>query len=81
MERIISTALVLISIMVWMVKKYGALPLLTGHIAKHAAVGRAKWTFFWNNPVRDHRQRAYSASDLILLLRAERQQTVYVLAA
>lgn len=81
MDRIVSTALVLIGVVFWMLKKYGAIPLLTGHIARHAGVGRAKWQAFWNVPVRDHRQRTYSASDLIATLRAERSRAEYVLAA
>lgn len=74
MDRFINTALVLISVIVWMVKKYGTIPLLTGHLAKHAGVGRAKWTIFWNTPVRDHRQLALNATELITKLRAERER-------
>ncbi len=80
MDRFINTALLIIGILAWMVKKYGTIPLLTGHLARHAAVGRAKWTIFWNTPVRDHRQLTSNAMELVNTLRAERAQAGFVLA-
>lgn len=83
MERLINTALVLVSVYVFMFRKYGMASMFTGKVARHAAVGRAKWTLFWNTPVRDHKDLLHSASDLVARLRAERGevQAGWVLAA
>jgi hypothetical protein len=81
MDRLISTALVVFATYVWVFKKYGAVAMFTKQLAKHAAVGRAKWTIFWNTPVRDHRQLTLTASDLIARLRAERERSSYALVA
>lgn len=78
MNRVINTALVLLSVYVFLIRKYGVIPLMTGNIARHAAVGRAKWTAFWNTPVRDHRALVHSASDLIARLREERRRAASI---
>lgn len=72
MDRIINTALLTISMYLWAYKKYGILALATKKVAQHAAVGRAKRT--WFGPVRSHRQLTMSATDLIASLRAERER-------
>lgn len=72
MDRIVNTALVLIDVYLWLFKKYGLALFVTRKVCRHAAVGRAKWTIFWNTPVRDHRDLVHSASDLITRLREER---------
>lgn len=81
MDRLIMTALAVIGMYVWVFKKYGIMAMATKKVCRHADVGRAKWQAFWNVPVRDHRQLALSASDLIAKLRAERARTEFALAA
>lgn len=81
MDRLIMTALAVIGTYVWIVKKYGVMVVFTKKVCKHAAIGRAKWTAFWNTPVRDHRDLAMSATELVSRLRAERARTGYALAA
>lgn len=78
MERLINTALVLIDVYLWVFKKYGIAAMLNKKVSKHAAVGRAKWTLFWNTPVRSHRQLTHSASELIASLRAERERAASI---
>lgn len=87
MDRLINTALVLVSIAVWMLKTYGALPLMrsmkTGKIAKHAATGHASrragmhWLGAGHRPL----GHATPASLVIARLRAERARSAWVLAA
>lgn len=78
MDRIINTALVLIDVYLWLFKKYGLAMFVTRKACRHAAVGRAKWTAFWNTPVRDHRDLVHSASDLIAKLREERARAASI---
>lgn len=77
MDRMINTALVVISMYVWVFKKYGLAAMVTKNVCRHAAVGRARWQAFWNVPVRNHRDLAMSASDLIASLRAERARAAF----
>lgn len=87
MDRLINTTLVLVSVVVWMLKTYGALPLVrsmrTGKIAKHAATGHAsrKAVMHWLGS--GHRPEGHRtpASQIIANLRAERSQSSWVLAA
>lgn len=87
MDRIINTALVLLSVVVWMLKTYGALPLVrsmrTGKIAKHAATGHASRRAAMHWLGSGHRLEGLRtpASQVIAKLRAERAQAAWVLAA
>lgn len=87
MDRIINTALVLVSIVVWMLKTYGTLPLVrsmrTGKIAKHAATGHAsrKAGMHWLGSGHRLEGLRTPAAEIIANLRAERRQASWVLAA
>lgn len=83
MDRLINTALVLISVMAWMYRKYGMLPLLTGKVAKHAACGRAsrKAAMHWLGSGHRLEGLRTPAAQVIANLRAERSQSSWVLAA
>jgi hypothetical protein len=81
MERLINTTLLVLSMYLWVFRKYGIASMMNRKVSRHAAVGRAKWRAFWNVPVRDHRQGTFSASDLIASLRAERARAGYALVA
>lgn len=79
MDRIINSALLAIGMYLWVFKKYGIFAMFSKKVAQHAAVGRAKRT--WFGPVRSHRQLAMSATDLIASLRAERARAGFALVA
>lgn len=79
MDRIIDTALMVVGMYLWVFKKYGIFAMFSKKVAQHAAVGRAKRT--WFGPVRSHRQLSLSATDLIASLRAERAQAGFALVA
>lgn len=90
MERIIRSGLMIIGIMAWAarkgimlraIKRYGLTAVITGKLARHAAIGRAKHQWFWNIPCRNHRNLEMSATELINRLRAERNASTYGLAS
>lgn len=87
MDRLINTALVMLSIVVWMLKTYGALPLVrsmrTGKLARHAAMGHASRRAGMHWLGSGHRLEGLRtpAAQVLAKLRAERLQSSYVLAA
>ena len=74
MNRWIATALMVFGVMVWAYKKYGVVALMAKRKCRHAGIGRARRTWFWNRGTLNHRDLMYNASDLVDRLRAERAE-------
>lgn len=58
------------------IKMYGIASIFTGYHARHCAAIRAKrvHVWLWFTDMSSHRDRLYSATDLVLALRQEREQ-------
>lgn len=74
LDRFIFAITVIIVFTRGSIKLYGIASLFTGYHARHSALIRAKrvHVWLWFTDLSSHRDRLYSATDLILELRKER---------